>query len=116
MSRLAAFLLSASLLTGVPTVAGCSSQQYDPNFWHQNFVGGLQKNVGKEFGKVRRGETGGWAFDRNLVDRSELPNGHISYKYRGQGTCRHTFEVDPQTDLIVAARWEGEARHCAIVP
>ncbi|HRK78163.1 MAG TPA: hypothetical protein PLQ95_06455 [Thiobacillus sp.] len=104
------------MLTSVPMVAGCSSQQYDPNYWHQNFIVGLQNNVGKKFWSVRKGETGGWAFDRNLIDRTDLPNGHIAYKYRGQGTCRHTFEVDPKTDVIVVASWEGEARHCAIVP
>lgn len=116
MNGLAAFLLSASLLAGVPTVAGCSSQQYDPNYWHQGFVTGLQNNVGKKFETVRKGETGGWAWDRDQIDRTELPSGHVAYKYRYQGSCRYTFEVDPKTDVIVSASWEGEARHCAIVP
>lgn len=54
--------------------------------------------------------------DEYLVDKRSLPSGHIAYKYRYQGTCRYTFEVDSKTDVIVAATWEGEARHCAIVP
>jgi hypothetical protein len=52
----------------------------------------------------------------NLVSRIDLSSGHVAYKYRYQGTCRYTFEVDPKSDLITAASWEGEARHCAIVP
>jgi hypothetical protein len=119
MSRLASILLSVGVL--VPALAACSSQQYDPNYWHQNFVGGLQKNVGKTFEK--EGDTiryssrsGGWAPYDGLVSRTVLPNGHVAYKYRYQGTCRYTFEVDPKTDIIVAATWEGEAKHCAIVP
>jgi hypothetical protein len=121
MDKLAAFLVSAFLLAGVPIVAGCASQQYDPAHWHENFVAGLQGNVGRKFERVRStrargGETGGWAVTEQLVDRVDLPTGHVTYKYRYQGTCRYTFEVDPKTDVIVAATWEGEARHCAIVP
>ncbi|MBD3813530.1 MAG: hypothetical protein IE917_15095 [Betaproteobacteria bacterium] len=121
MSRSATLLLSAFLLAGIPTMAGCSSQQYDPRHWHDGFVAGLQNNVGRQFNRVkstavRSGETGGWAPDAAFVSRTELPSGHIAYKYRYQGTCRYTFEVNPKTDLIVAASWEGEASHCAIVP
>lgn len=121
MNKLTTILFSLSLLAGALVIVGCSSQQYDPNYWHQNFVAGLHDNVGRTFEK--EGDTvpysskwGGWAQHQYLVNRTVLPNGNIAYKYRYQGTCRYTFEVDPKTDLIVAATWEGEARYCAIVP
>ena len=108
------WLIGPLLMTAV--MCGCNTQMYNPNYWHSSFVAGLQKNVGKHFESVRSGDTGGWAWDRDLVSRTELPNGHLSIKYRYQGTCRYSFEVDPKTDFIVAASWEGEERHCAIVP
>ena len=113
MSRAVTLLLAALLLVGVPSMAGCSTQQYDPEFWHQNFMAILQNTVGRTLASVR---SGGWAPDAAFVSRTDLPNGHIAYKYRYQGTCRYTFEVDPGSGIIVAASWEGEARHCAIVP
>lgn len=113
MNRLTAFLLSVSLLAGVSTVAGCSSQRYEPSYWHTNFVQILNNTVGRKLGSAK---AGGWAPDAAFVSRTDLPSGHIAYKYRYQGTCRYTFEVDSKTDVIVVASWEGEARHCAIVP
>lgn len=94
------------------TLCGCNTTQYDPNYWHSGFVAGLKKHIGKKITDVR----GGWANREDLVSRIELANRNVAYKYRYQGTCRYTFEVDPKTDLIVAVSWEGEARHCAIVP
>jgi hypothetical protein len=96
---------------------GCNAQIYDPHYWHTNFVGGLQSNVGKSFQKrLARGGSGGWIEDGNFTDRKSLPNGHIMYNYRAGGTCRYSFEVDPETDIIVAANWEGEERHCILMP
>lgn len=112
--KLATVLLGACLLALVLTA--CSSQQYDQGFWHQNFVSFLYSNVGKKFESVRGGETGGWAQDQYLIDQIELPNGNTAFKYHYQATCRYTFEVDPKTGIIVAARWEGEAKHCIIIP
>jgi hypothetical protein len=114
-------MLAVSLWAGVSTLGGCSSQQYDPEYWHKAFVAGLQNNVGKEFTRVRStrlraGETGGWAQEEDLVSHITLPSGHVAYRYRAGGTCRYTFEVDPTTGIIVAATWEGEAQHCIIIP
>jgi hypothetical protein len=52
----------------------------------------------------------------NLISRTDLSNGYVAYRYRAGGTCRYTFEVDPNTDIIVAATWEGDAKHCIIIP
>jgi hypothetical protein len=86
---------------------------YDAQYWHQNFVTTIQNRVGTKMADVRRTS---WADDKDLVDRTVQPNGNIAYRYLSGGTCRYIFEVDPNTDIIVAARWEGEARHCILVP
>lgn len=107
MDKLAAFLVSAFLLTSVPTVAGCGSQQYDPNYWHQNFVAHLQNQVGTKLGNY---------LSERKYTASSLPNGNMAYKVFRGGTCYSILEVDLKTDIIVAATWEGEARHCIIIP
>jgi hypothetical protein len=104
------------LVLYVLLMSGCNTEEYQPQYWHKNFVAILQSNVGMQFKSVREGKTGGWAWDRNLVDRTELPTSNIAYKYRSQRTCRYTLEVDPKTDIIVATSWEGNERDCAIVP
>lgn len=113
MRKVGTLLLCVPLLIGVPTVAGCSSQQYDPDYWHQNFVTNLRSNVGKKLNSVRNL---GYASSEAFLGSTNLSNGNITYRYRAGGTCRYTFEVDPKTNIIVAATWEGEAKHCIIVP
>jgi hypothetical protein len=97
-------------------LSGCHTEIYEPQYWHKNFVAGLQSHVGKQYESVRKGKTGGWAPEEDFVSRTDLSTGNIAYKYRYQGTCRYTLEVDPKTDIIVAASWEGDERDCAIVP
>jgi hypothetical protein len=53
---------------------------------------------------------------KNLLSHIELQSGNVAYNYRYQDTCRYTSEVGPETDLIVAVSWKGEAQHCTIIP
>ena len=101
------------LLEPLLTVS-CSSQQYDPNYWHSGFVAGLQKNVGYGFGSVRDGATG--APYKSQISQLRLANGNIAYKYSHLRTCHYTLEVDPKTDIVVNANWEGDKGDCIIVP
>lgn len=109
MLKVTTALLTIGLLGGVFAAPGCSSRQYDPVYWHENFVKILQSSVGKKFDRAR------WT-EIDLIDRTELPNGYVAYRYLAGGTCRRIFEADPKTDIVVAARWEGEAKHCIIIP
>lgn len=104
-------LLVTCLLEGY-VIGGCSTEKYNPQFWHTNFVTILRSNVGK---KLENARGTGWALTEAFVDRTDLSNGNTAYRYRAGGSCRYTFEVDPN-DIIVDARWEGEATHCIIIP
>ena len=106
----------AFILVGVLAIVSCSSQQYDPNYWHSGFVAGLQKNVGCSFASVRDGVTGGWAPYKSQIGQLRLANGNIAYKYSHLRTCRYILEVDPKTDIVVAVDWEGDKSDCIIVP
>ncbi len=110
--KVATTLLAIGYLAGMLVASGCSSRQYDPGYWHENFVSIMQLNVGKKHDSGR----GGWTDPNDLIGSATLSNGNLAYKYRYQGTCTYTFEVDPKTNTIVAARWEGEAKHCIIIP
>lgn len=107
MNGLATLLLGVALLAGASTVAGCASRQYDPNFWHQNFVTILQNKVGTKLG---------YFYLERKYTVSSLSNGNTSYRFFHGGTCYYTLEVDPKTDIIVAATWEGDAKDCIIIP
>ena len=105
-------VISALLILTV----GCSSRQYDPNYWHSGFVVALQRYVGHDFKEVRTGQVGGWGRDASLKENTKLSNGNAAYKYSHLRTCHYIFEVDPNTDNIVAATWEGDKYDCIIVP
>ena len=100
------------LLAGIFLSVACSSQKYNPSFWHQLYVEHLQAAVGRSFS----GESNGWAQSVTLIGQSKLASGHIAYKYRDGGTCQHTLEVDDKTDTIVAVDWQGDKRDCFIIP
>ena len=109
-------LTKAALFVGLIITVSCSSRIYDPNYWHSSFVAGLQRNVGYSFASVRDGVTGGWAPYKSQIDQLVLANGNIAYKYSHLRTCHYILEVNPKTDIIVNANWEGEKGDCIIVP
>lgn len=113
MMKITTSLLVTGLLVGVFTVSGCEgrSRMYDAQYWHENFVTNLQGEVGLKHARQRGPE-----WDKYLMERVSLPNGNMVYKYDRGGTCRDILEVDPRTDVIVAVRWEGDPRHCIVVP
>lgn len=90
----------------------CSSQKYDPNFWHQNFVDALEKKVGQHFSSVHNH---GFAGDGNLLGTTKLNNGHKVYSY-GSERCGFSFEVDPTSDVIVNVWEDTKKPDCYIVP
>lgn len=103
------------LLLGVLMVSACSSQRYDPNYWHENFINSLRGKVGQNFDK-----RWGWGDPGALVNETILPNGNVEYTFKmatsktPDVTCQYTVEVNSETRIVVATRWTGD--DCIIVP
>jgi len=79
---------------------------------HENFKHNVIAKVGLNIDKIG----GGWTRSQDLVSTITLPNGHVAYTYKYIRSCQYTFEVDPKTNIIVAARWEGSEKDCVIAP
>jgi hypothetical protein len=118
MMKITTPLLTVGLLVGVLVASGCGNwggERYDPHFWHQNFLNALNSQVGRKYESARRGS---WANPVDLISSVKLPNGNTAYKYPYQNPslCNYTFEVDSKTDIIIAVTWEGEEKHCILIP
>lgn len=114
MIRIAKYLVKAVLLVWLLQTISCNSKIYDLDYQHSGYVNLLQKSVGKNFSSMRN--RAGFAPDKNLLSGTKLANGNVVYKYRDMRTCRYMLEVDPTTDIIVSADWEGEKGDCIHVP
>lgn len=96
-------------------LAGCVSyfNQLTPEAAHQNFLRELQANVGQDIDKSN------YTSLRRALRLSEerLHNGFMRYRYRsgiGDGKCQSIFDVDPGTNKIVAAGFEGGMKECSL--
>ena len=83
---------------------------------HENFKNGLIANIGYRIDEIQPG----WASANQLVSSSLLPSGHFEYRYeyrlRKHGLCSYFYEVDPLTEKILGARFEGGEEDCVIFP
>ena len=79
---------------------------------HDNFVRGMQSQVGKKVGETDPG----FLSENRLIEVRELENGNLEYQYAHYRECRYFFEVDPESDTILSFRFEGEEDDCIIVP
>jgi len=51
----------------------------------------------------------------NFIKIVDLPNGNKEYWYKhGNKPCRCIYEVNPETQIIVGARFEGSESACAL--
>lgn len=111
-------LFRICLLLGVLMMTACSSQRYDRNYWHENFVNSLRSKIGKNFDQLGSG----WENASNARSKITLFNGNVEYLYRMaplkapavEIPCEYTFEVNPETRIVVDARWKGD--HCFLIP
>ena len=78
---------------------------------HVYFLRGIERSVGTtlhgyEFAKLYKAQS-------NI----QLPNGNIEYRYAGNlGRCIRIYEVNPKTDIIVQASFEGNKKDCVQMP
>lgn len=93
---------------------GCSSMTP-----HQIFLDSLSRKVGKKWNELPSYQ---FPPEKNLISTKILPNGNIEKRYKvtwgfsGQRTCIDIYEIDPKTDIIVGASFEGKETDCVINP
>ncbi|WP_022665051.1 hypothetical protein [Desulfospira joergensenii] len=92
----------------IVSLAGCSN--ISP---HDNFKEHIYGQIGKILNEIPPYQAPN---EKNLISSKLLPNGNIENKYKYKGTCRYMFEIDPKTQKIIAARFEGEKTDCVINP
>lgn len=87
---------------------------------HQNFVNMLNRQVGKNWMWLRAHHQ--FPSEETLISSKELPNGNIEKKYKStlgfvkKRTCISIYEIDPKTDIIVRADFEGTEEDCVMNP
>lgn len=89
---------------------------------HENFVNFLNRQVGKDPAWLKAHYQ--FPDEKDLVGTKELQNGNIEKKYqvtwgRGKRTCIRYYEIDPATNIIVRADFEGAEdveKDCVINP
>lgn len=98
----------------VVVFAGCSSMTP-----HENFKAQLHAKIGKKWNELPSYQ---FPSEEYLISSKELPNGNVEKKYKlvwgfgKQRTCIHIYEIDPKTNIIVNASFEGSETDCAINP
>ncbi len=87
---------------------------------HENFVNMLNRQVGKNWIWLR--DHYQFPSEKTLISSKELPNGNVVKKYKStwgfgrKRTCISIYEIDPKTDIIVHAGFEGTEEDCVINP
>jgi hypothetical protein len=103
----------ARLIAGVWLLAACADHPSP----HENFVNMLNSKVGKKWTDLRPYM---YPSDKDLISSTELPNGNIENRYmEGLGSkrpCIHVYEIDPKTQIIVRADYEGRDEDCVAAP
>lgn len=100
-----ALLSTILILTSTPS---CS--MIDP---HENFVSIMRSQIGMSADDPHS-YTG--AYHRYRVSEKILDNGNFEEMYKRGAHCRHYFEIDQESRIIVGWRFEGTREECAIVP
>jgi len=94
--------LSVIALVAV-TLGGCSKVSSLDKFLNQ-----LHANVGKQ----KQPYPASWHRPKRVIGTAPLQNGNIEYRYRYHLTCTYVLAVNPTTNIIVAARVDGDGTDC----
>jgi hypothetical protein len=88
--------------------SGCASMSP-----HENFKAHLHAAIGQRMDRIPPYH---WPYERDFVNTKILPNGDIEKTYKYLRTCKYIFEINPGTNTIVGARFEGSENDCVINP
>ena len=76
---------------------------------HENFVSIMRSQIGKSADDPNS-YTG--AYHRYRILEKRLENGNIEEEYKRGQRCRHFFEIDTKSRIIVGWRYEGAEKDC----
>ena len=99
--RFLSVMLLAYLL--LPALLSC-----DMTPTHEAFLSFHESDVGREMEEVYSGTY----IVPYMLEGKILPNGNSEYGFARRGTCEVYYEVDPETRIIVAWRWQGLKEDC----
>ena len=106
-------LIRAGLLVALTVfIGGCSTEIYNPHFWHENFIDAMHSAVGHKLEQMQPG----WARAEDLLAIEKRPDGVLAYRYRFNQGCEYTYEVDSVTHIIKTVSWTGGSQYCVLVP
>jgi len=93
---------------------GCANydyyaQQMTPEAGHRRFLDILQSMVGQDISKSQNF----MVLPQNKIDEARLANGLIRYRFGSERSCVEVFDVDPATNRVVSAGFEGTTRQCS---
>jgi hypothetical protein len=100
-------------------LTGCFIGLPDP---HENFIEILHSQIGHKWNEMPSYQ---FPSEEHLISSRALPNGNIEKRYKRhkrtwgfgeKGTCIQIYEIDPKTDIIVDAGFEGKKTDCVINP
>jgi hypothetical protein len=92
----------------IAALVGCVSSVLP----EQNFRDHMNANIGKRIDDPRTQ----WINASVLVASRELRNGNVENEYRWRDTCHYFFEYEKTSKRILAWRYSGDEKDCAIVP
>ena len=87
---------------------GCNFEIYDHEFPHKNFVRSINSDIGKKLEDVSK--SGYWANPDYLISKTVMPSGRLAYGYQYGKSCNYTYEIDPNTHIILAIHANSECR------
>lgn len=99
---------SAWIMLIVITFLGCNSMTP-----HENFKAQLNNKIGKKWNELPYFQ---FPSEKYLISTKILTNGNLEKRYRSRKKCIHIYEIDPKTNIIVNASFEGSETDCAINP
>ena len=90
--------------------SGCASLTMDP---HENFKAKLYSSIGQNINNIPPYRI---PHEKDLLDVKNMQNGNIEKAYKYIRSCRYFFEINPTTNIVVGARFDGLDTDCISTP
>jgi hypothetical protein len=86
------------------------AEQMTPESGHRRFLETLSRMVGQDISKSQSF----YVRPERKINEIRLANGLIRYRFGSEKYCVQVFDVDPKTNKIMSASFEGSTRQCSV--